>query len=156
SQATAVVAMRWCTFAGFLLLMAALAMKTAFSLRRRVNPYFVAHQLEETLPDAKNGLINWLDLREEELPSAFRNNVGARAAEKWKEADVDKIIIKRNIWMLVGILAVPLLGLLTMFVMDPAGLVASMRRAFLPFYAPAPVTRTTITLLQPEGGDIEV
>src|SRR5262249_40702269 len=34
-------------------------------LLRRVNPYYAARQLEQTLPGAKNSVVNWLDLRDE-------------------------------------------------------------------------------------------
>ena len=49
-------------------------------LSRRINPYFAARQLERTLPDAKNSVVNWLDLREQNLPPAIRGAVGQRAA----------------------------------------------------------------------------
>src|SRR5947209_9458292 len=32
-------------------------------LSRRINPYYAARQIEQTLPDAKNSVVNWLDLR---------------------------------------------------------------------------------------------
>src|ERR1700680_2775972 len=37
-------------------------------LARRINPFYAAKKLEETLPDAKNSVVNWLDLRDEKLP----------------------------------------------------------------------------------------
>src|SRR5207244_3931177 len=40
-------------------------------LLRRINPYYCARQLEETLPDAKNSVINRLDLKEVRLPPAI-------------------------------------------------------------------------------------
>src|SRR5690349_8820374 len=43
---------------------------TVLCLVRRINPYYAAIQLENTLPDAKNSVVNWLDLRDEKLPSA--------------------------------------------------------------------------------------
>src|SRR5438067_3948927 len=38
----------------------------AWPLYRRVNPYYAAKRLEETLPEAKNSVVNWLDLRGEQ------------------------------------------------------------------------------------------
>lgn len=156
SSSIAIVAVRWIAYIVFLLIVGTLLVQTARCFSRRVNPYYVAHQLEDTLPDAKNSLINWLDFREEELPSAFRKNVGARAAEQWKKGDSARIVANRKLWVLGGVLAAPMIGVLTLFVLDPSGFLTSMRRAFLPFYAPAPVSRITITLLQPANGDHEV
>ena len=45
-------------------------------LSRRINPYFAARQLERSLPGSKNSVVNWLDLREENLPPAIRGAVG--------------------------------------------------------------------------------
>src|SRR5437762_502702 len=36
-------------------------------LLRRVNPLFLARRLEQTLPDAKNSVVNWIDLRDQPL-----------------------------------------------------------------------------------------
>ena len=49
-----------------------LAVFVFLPLSRRINPYFAARQLERTLPGAKNSVVNWLDLRDEDLPSAIR------------------------------------------------------------------------------------
>src|SRR5262249_15204349 len=49
-------------------------------LRWRLNPYYAAVHLEKTLPGAKNSLVNWLDLRDQQLPAAIRGAVGSRAA----------------------------------------------------------------------------
>ena len=38
--------------------------------RLRVNPYYAAKHVEETLPDAKNSIVNWLDLHDASLPPA--------------------------------------------------------------------------------------
>ncbi len=155
STAAFVDTTRWIAYVAFLLLFFLLAAKSVHCFFRRVNPYYVAHQLEETLPDAKNSLINWLDLNEEELPSAFQKNLGARAAEQWDDVDADTIVARRKNWILLGMLAAPLVGLAVLFVLDPGALLASLRRAFVPFYAPAPISRTLLTLVHPEG-DIEV
>ena len=87
-----VIAVRWTAFIGVLILVAFLFVQTARCFFRRVNPYYVAHRLEETVPDAKNGLINWLDLYDAEIPSAFRKNLSSRAADQWQEGDADQIV----------------------------------------------------------------
>ena len=151
-----ITAFRWAAGCG---VVAAIILTLALTVRclfRRVNPYYVAHQLEQTLPDAKNGLINWLDLDDEDLPSAFQKNLRARAAEQWKQGDADEIVPKRKNWVLLGTLGFLALGLASLLIADPLGFLGSMRRAFWPIDAPPPVGRTHLTLLRPEDGDIEV
>src|SRR5262249_33019302 len=63
---------------------------------RRVNPYYAARQLEQSLPDAKNSIINWLDLRDEKLPPAIRSALGTRAAKDLKQADPEKAVNTRT------------------------------------------------------------
>src|SRR5262245_5946605 len=58
--------------------------RSALCLLGRVNPYYAARQLEQTLPEAKNSIINWLDLRDEKLPAAIRSSLGLRAAKDLK------------------------------------------------------------------------
>ena len=140
-------------FVGGFLFLSVRAIRCAF---RPVNPYYVAHQLEGTLPDAKNSLINWLDLHDEGLPSAFQKNLSARAAEQWKDGDIDQTVTKRKNWILLGVLALPVVGLIVLAFLGSTAFMASMQRAFVPFNAPAPAARTKITVVQPEAGDAEV
>ena len=153
-----VIAGRWTAFIGFLGLVAFLFVQTVRCFFRRVNPYYVAHRLEETLLDAKNGLINWLDLHDEELPSAFQKNLSSRAADQWQEGDADQIVKKRKNWVLLGVLSLPTLGLVVLLVLfGPAMFLQSMAHAFAPFYTPpTPILRTQLTLLEPKNGDVEV
>src|SRR5205814_5356424 len=75
-------------FVGYLLLSAAyLGVTLIRPLCRSVNPYFAALQVEQTLPKAKNSVINWLDLHEQPLPASIRSAVSHRAAEDLSEAD---------------------------------------------------------------------
>ena len=156
STALAVGATRWISFGGLLGLVGFLLVQTIRCGLRRVNPYFVAHQLEATLPDAKNSLINWLDLHDETLPSAFQKTLSARAAEQLEESDIERTLPKRTNWILLGSLAAPLLGLVVLLLLGPSAFGSSMLRAFLPFYTPAPIARTHIELVLPAGGDAEV
>src|SRR5438445_10581212 len=61
-------------------------------LVRRVNPYYAARQLEQTLPDAKNSVVNWLDLRDAKLPPVIHNALGLRAARDLKKADPEQAV----------------------------------------------------------------
>src|SRR5262249_2600507 len=49
-------------------------------LSRQINPYYAARQLEQTLPGAKNSVVNWLDLRHESLPVAIHAALSRRPA----------------------------------------------------------------------------
>jgi hypothetical protein len=154
STAIAVSATRWIGFGAFACLVGFLLVQTGRCAVRPVNPYFVAHQLEATLPDAKNSLINWLDLQDEPIPSAFQKTLSARAAEHFEECDQDQPIKKRKNWIMLGSLVVPMLGLIVVAILNPPAFGPSMMRAFAPFYTPAPIARTRITDVQP--GDAEV
>ena len=141
---------RWAAYVGFVgtfLFLTVRAIRCAF---RPVNPYFVAHQLEGTLPDAKNSLINWLDLHDEDLPAAFRKNLSTNAAEQLQESDLDQPIATRRNRLMLGALAPPTLGLVILLILGPAAFAASMLRAFLPFLA-TDQPQTRITLVQPAG-----
>ena len=74
-------------------------------LSRRINPYFAARQLERSLPGAKNSVVNWLDLHDENLPSAIRGAVGQRAARDLGQADLDKAVSARRAYWAGGVAA---------------------------------------------------
>ena len=70
-------------YAGFFLYLAAalayLGLTIVRPLTARINPYFAAKQVEQTLPGAKNSVVNWLDLHADAtLPGAIH---GALSAE---------------------------------------------------------------------------
>src|SRR5260370_2632113 len=98
STATSVLATRWISFSAFLGLFGFLLVRTVRCWFRRVNPYYVAHQIEHTLPDAKNILISWLDLRDEEIPSALQRNLSTRAAEQLPQSNPEQPVRNRTTW----------------------------------------------------------
>jgi hypothetical protein len=156
SNAAFANAARWAGYAAFLGVFVYVLVQTVRCWFRRVNPYYVAHQIEQTLPDSKNLLINWLDLHDEELPTAFQKTLSTRAAEQMEECDPEQTITKRKNWILLGVLGLPALGLVVLLLLGPSSLVASLLRGFMPFYTPAPIARTQITLIQPAGGGAEI
>lgn len=147
-------AFRWCSYAAFVGVLGFLLVRTARCMFRRINPYYVARQLEHSLPDAKNSLINWLDLREENLPGAFRKNLSASAVEHFDESDPEPTLRRRQNGIMLGLLAVPVLGLIILLIVSRLAFVGSMMQAFLPFVDTS-AARTHITLLLPESGDAE-
>lgn len=105
--------------------------------RRHINPFYAAHQVEQTIPDAKNSVINYVDLEDDaSVPASVKASIGARAAKDMKQVDLNQAIQKKTILWLAGIAAVVL--------------IAAVVAAFLP------PTRTTIKLLSPSEGDISV
>lgn len=125
-------------------------------ISRRVNPYYAARQIEKTLPDAKGSVVNWLDLREEELPPAIRNTINYKAAKDVAKVDVDQAIESRvNLWLSIAavVLFVPLL---VMFLMGPGQVGSLFSRAFLPFKEVEIASRTEISLIEPPQGHLTI
>ena len=156
STSPALAALRWAAYLGFVAGLGFLSARAIRAALRRVSPYYVAHQIERSVPAAKNSLINWLDLHDQRLPPAFQKNLSAVAAEHLQECDGEQLAPRRKNRILLGILGSPAFGLAVLLFLGPMAFFASMQRAFLPFYAPQPASLTTITLLEPANGDVEI
>ena len=143
-------------FGVYLLVMGYFVAQLCLRLYRRINPYYAAKQLEETIPDAKNSVINWLDLRGEELPGAIRSAVGLKAAHDLKHTDADKAVDPKSNWLLGGILAGLLLGIFILFAMGPHQFGSLLGRAFAPFRDLRMDSRAQITLLRPAEGNATI
>lgn len=124
-------------------------------LVRPVNPYYAAIQVEQTIPDAKNSVVNWLDLHDDEIAPTVRSALGQRAAEDLRQADLDQAIQNRNLtWhgLIVFGLVIALLGCLFAFRGDQFQ--SLMARAFRPFGSDAVLpSQTRIQVLEPAAGD---
>lgn len=125
-------------------------------LLRQVNPYYAARQLERTLPDAKNSLVNWLDLRGQPLPAAVQTALGQRAARDLTQTNLDDAVSPTRVSWLGGIAGGLLLGLVLLFLLGPGQFLSLLGRAFAPFQDTAVPTRTQLVLLQPDGGDVTI
>jgi hypothetical protein len=127
-------------------------------LRRRVNPYYAARQVERTLEGAKNSIVNWVDLHDEALPATIRGAVGQRAAKDLAHADLERAISGRRAGWAGGVAAVCFAAFLTaFFLLGGRQFFSFLGRAFAPFaFGGAVPTRTLITLVRPEGGDTTV
>lgn len=147
---------RLALFGLYVLVMAYFLGQLCLRLYRRINPYYAARQLEETIPDAKNSVINWLDLKEEALPGAIRNAVGLKAARDLKQTDPDRAVNPKSNWLLGGILAGLVLGLFILFALGPNQFGSLLGRAFAPFQGLRMESRAVITLLQPAEGNATV
>ena len=154
---TLATTIRLCLFGVFAVAFVLLGGWTLVRYLTRVNPYFAARRLEETIPDAKNSLINWLDLRNDtKIPPAIYQAVGLRAARDVESADPELIVSTKETTRLgitIGVLALAL-GVLFLFVPHQFG--SLLGRAATP-WRPAPIPPpTTITLVKPADGDAEV
>ncbi len=118
-------------------------------LRRQVNPYYAARALEKTLPESKNALVNWLDLRNEPLPPVIRDAVQMRAASEFEEADVEDAIPSRRPVYLAAAAA----GLLVVLFISSFFLAGKfgtlLQRTFFPFGAADIPTQTRLYLVAP-------
>lgn len=124
---------------------------------RRLNPYYAARQIEQTVPQSKNSLVNWLDLRDQKLPGAIRGAVANRAAKDLAQADLERAISGRRAAWLGGVSGGLAVGLLVaLFLVGFGPFFGFLGRTFLPFAAGSFPTRTQITLLRPENGDLTV
>ncbi len=119
--------------------------------RRTVNPRYVARQVEGTISDAKNAVINWVDLQDRDIPGSVRTAMSQKAAAGLAESDpADAVASTRMAWaggvvaVLVGVLAV-------LFLIFKSQFLSLLGRAFNPFTDKAIVTRTSIELVAPTG-----
>jgi hypothetical protein len=125
-------------------------------LLQNVNPYYAAKQIERTLPDAKNSLVNWLDLKGRQLPGAIRGAVTHRAAKDFAHADIEQAFdAHRAVWLSACLLALAF-GLVVMFLQGPPQFFSLLDRAFAPFRSSPLATRTQLHVLKPAGGDATV
>lgn len=105
--------------------------------RRQINPYFAARRVEETVPNAKNSLVTWVDFEEDErLPGSIRTAIGQKAARDLKGVDLNRAIENRRILWLAIAAGVFLLANVVVAFLKP--------------------TRTELRLEEPKDGDITV
>jgi hypothetical protein len=123
---------------------------------RRVNPLYLAWQLERTVPEAKNSVINWLELRDEPLAPVIRGSLSRHAARDLKEADPEKAVHFRPLFWLGGVAGVLMLIQAVWLFSSPAQVMSLLKRAFIPFERSAIAARTELTLIKPESGEITV
>lgn len=126
-------------------------------MRRVVNPLYAAKEVEDTAEEAKNSVVNWVDLHDKPIPESVRAAVAARAAKLLKEADLDKAGESKRLLYLgwtVGVLVVVFAALFMVF--KPVVFSSLLGRAVSPFSSGAIATRTQLTLVEPAGGDLTV
>jgi collagen type III alpha len=128
----------WAVVAGYMAIGAGFLYLTLFRPdRRQINPYFAARQVEQTVPNAKNSLVTWVDFEEDpSLPGSIRTAIGQKAARDLKTVDLNRAIENRGIIWLAVAAAVFLVANVIVAVLPP--------------------TRTELTLDEPRNGDTTV
>ena len=148
---------RLAAFAGYMIAAAVyLVFSLVIPLTRPINPHYAAVRLENTLPGAKNSLVNYLDLREKALPVAIKGAVGAKAARDVSQASVETAIRSRTVlWLGLLTTGLTIAAFIMLAVMGPAMFFALLGRNFYAFGSPQ-VTRTQIELVEPASGNATV
>jgi hypothetical protein len=125
-------------------------------LWRPINPYYAAQRLERTIPEAKNSVVNWLDLHQQAIAPAFRSAIGQQAARDLADADVEQAISARRTSWLGGATGALFVCVLILYVLGRDQFVSLVTRAFAPFVEASIATRTRIVLEKPAEGDITI
>jgi hypothetical protein len=123
---------------------------------RPVNPLFAARELERTLPGAKNSVINWLDLRDRNLPAPILGAVGKRAAADVAKADLERAVSARSVTWVGGVAVVLVLAMLVLLINGPGRFWSLMGRAFFPFFHSTIAAETQLTIVKPQPADTTV
>ncbi|MBL9124437.1 MAG: hypothetical protein JNG90_12450 [Planctomycetaceae bacterium] len=123
------------------------------AVRRRVNPVYAAHAIEQGQPSLKNSLVNFLLLRGERarLPIPVYEAIERRAAEDLATVPADTAVDRSPV-IRAGYV---LLALVTIFcvysIFSPKSPLRSFRRMLLPWSSVSAPTRVTIGDVQPGG-----
>lgn len=127
-------------------------------LRQRVNPLYAAVVVERTIEDAKNSVVGYVEAQERgDVHPAVKAAMGARAAKTVGDADVNQAVDHRGLLYAGGVVIALFLTLVVLFfVFRPTQFQSLLGRAFAPFSSGAIASRTTVTLIEPQGGDVTV
>lgn len=149
SDAWGPLGIRLAAFAVFVAALLVLLTRVASRFLAGVNPYYAARRLEETIPDSKNSVINWLDLKDQPLPPVIHQAVGTRAARDVAKADPELVGSKGELAKLGTCAAVLFVGLVVLCALVPRQFGSLMGRAFLPIRSATLARATTITVVKP-------
>ncbi|MFO0938494.1 MAG: hypothetical protein U0798_18475 [Gemmataceae bacterium] len=149
---------RQVSFVGWLGLMAVAAYRMLIvPMSRSVNPLFVAKQVESAIPDAKNVVVNYVDLKGANLPVSVQSAVAKQASAEVTESDVHKAGESQRL-VALGISSVALAVLLAILflVFSPAQFNSLVSRTFRPFASTQIVSKTRISITFPEDPNVSV
>ena len=124
---------------------------------RTINPRYTARALDRTSTTQENAVINWVDLKDANVPDFIRMDVGRQAATDLATTDKSKLGESPRLKVL-GIAAVVLIVGLAGFAVfvKSAPFFSLLRRAYDPLNAGAIALRTEISLEEPAGGNVTI
>ena len=126
-------------------------------LARRLNPRYTARRIEETAEDAKNAVINYVDLQDASMNDAVRARLAARAAQEVSAADTRKLSESKSVvWLLVGAGLLAAALAVCFLVFRPGPFWSLLKRAVHPYTTATIATKTELDLLAPELGSASV
>src|SRR5262245_8394366 len=128
-----------------------LAWRVIVPLLRRVHPLYAARIIEQSDPNLKSNLVNFVDVRQSNMASApvVLKAMEKRAAVELSHIDVEEAVDRRPLlriaYVLLGVVVVCALYI----IFSPKDPFASVRRALFPTADIAVATETTITEVKP-------
>ena len=110
------------------------AYRIALPLLRSVNGLYAARTIEQTDPNFKNSLINYLDLRRRrsELPKSVMAAVENKAVNDLTRVDVDAVVNQRRLIQMFYTLAGVVVVVCVYSLLTPKPIFDSVRRACSP------------------------
>lgn len=131
--------------------------KLWLTLSRPINPVYAAVLLERLIPDAKNSVVNWVDLRDEKIPESVRHALGRKAVNDLSQHEGEEVLSTRN-FMILACVAGSLFFILAMMILilGKNPFFSLLGRTFTPFVETTIATRNSIEILKPESGDITI
>ncbi|HLJ12524.1 MAG TPA: hypothetical protein VKU82_15120, partial [Planctomycetaceae bacterium] len=134
-----------------------LARKVLWPLLRRVHPLYAARVIEQSDPNLKSNLVNFVDVRQANAQSApiVLKAMEKRAAVELSHINVEEAVDHRPLLRVAYALLAIVVASALYIVFSPKDPFASVRRALLPTAPIEVATETTITEVAP-GEDSDV
>jgi hypothetical protein len=130
--------------------------RVLWPLLRRVHPLYAARVIEQSDPNLKSNLVNFVDVRQSNVESApvVLKAMQKRAAVELSHIDVEEAVDHRPLLRIAyALLAVVVVSALYI-IFSPKDPFASVRRALLPTAAIEVATETTISDVTPGDKDV--
>jgi len=120
--------------------------------RTRINPLYAAARVEQTIEDAKNSVMGYVEAQENgDVHNAVKAAMSAKAARAVGDADVNEAVDHRSLLVVGGIFVFFLLTLIVLFlVFRPTQFSSLIGRSFAPFSAGNIASQTQLTLEKPD------
>ena len=120
-----------------------------------INPYYAARTIEAAIPECRNSVINWLDLRSQPMPQAIRGAVINRAAKDIQDLDVaEAVFALPRSRVPVALFTLSAIAVVVLaFLMGPGPFANALTRGLTPWAEHPVFANTQIEIVSPEGGN---